>query len=411
MSKKYKVVVNVGKNENNEVIDVVQKQGDRGQTLRIQAKAGAKYQLQEVGKDKNAAPEYVRVKRVGKNLHLIFEDGTQSDVIIEDYYEVMPEGYNGIVGETEQGIFYEYIPEDPNTMGLIPRLADGGELVSVALGGGEVVGSGAAIGILAFNPLLAALGLAGAGVAAAAAAGGTGTTTDAPKIDAVTDNVGNPGGANAELVSGGFTNDNTPTLSGTTTPNAVVTIKDGDTDLGTTRAGTDGKWSFTPATALGEGQHSLTASTTANGTTSTSAPFVVEVDTKPPVATLVVDPVTADNLISVQEAGLQSLPVTGKVTGGFKAGDIVTVSVNGKPFTGTVNAEGQFSINVPTADLAADPDTKLDATIALTDAAGNTGTASGVVDTTCSQAWAPTRHPSTICQQPLSQRWVASANP
>ena len=199
MSKKYKIVVNVGKNENSEVIDVAQKQGDRGQTLRIQAKSGAKYQLQEVGKDKNAAPEYVRVKRVGKNLHLIFEDGTQSDVIIEDYYGVMPEGYNGIVGETEQGIFYEYIPEDPNTSGLIPRLADGGELVSVALGGGEVVGSGAAIGILAFNPLLAALGLAGAGVAAAAVAAG-GANADAPKIVAVTDNVGNPGGATAELV-------------------------------------------------------------------------------------------------------------------------------------------------------------------------------------------------------------------
>jgi len=317
MSKKYKVVVNVGKNENNEVIDVVQNQGDRGQTLRIPAKAGAKYQLQEVGKDKNAAPEYVRVKRLGKNLHLTFEDGTQSDVVIEDYYEVMPEGYNGIVGETEQGIFYEYIPEDPNTMGLIPRLADGGELVSVALGGGEVVGSGAEIGLLAFNPLLAALGLAGAGIATAAAtaaAGGTGTTTDAPKIVAVTDNVGNPAGASAELVSGGPTNDNTPTLSGTTTPNEVVTVKDGDTVLGTATAGPDGKWSFTPTTALGEGQHSLTASTTANGTTGTSAPFVVEVDTKPPVATLAVDTVTADNLVSVQEAGLQSLPVTGTIT-------------------------------------------------------------------------------------------------
>ena len=40
-----------------------------------------------------------------------------------------------------------------------------------------------------------------------------------------------------------------------------------------------------------------------------------------------------------------------------------TLSVNGKTFTGTVAANGKFSINVPGADLAADPDTQLEARI------------------------------------------------
>jgi hypothetical protein len=74
----------------------------------------------------------------------------------------MPEGYNGVIGQAENGSFYEYIPEDPDVKGLIPELADGGQAVSVALGGAEVSNAGAAVGVLlGFNPLLAALGLAG----------------------------------------------------------------------------------------------------------------------------------------------------------------------------------------------------------------------------------------------------------
>ena len=163
-SKQYKVVVNTGKAEDNKFLDVAQGAGDRGQPLRIKAQAGVKYQLQEVDGKKNAAPEYVKVKRVGKDLHIIFEDDTTAGVIIEDYYGTMPEGYNGVIGKAENGSFYEYIPEDPTAKGLIPELADGGQGVNVALGGQEVQGTGAALAIFALNPLLGALGLAGAAI-------------------------------------------------------------------------------------------------------------------------------------------------------------------------------------------------------------------------------------------------------
>lgn len=169
MSKKFKIIVNTGNADNNQSVEVTQGQGGRGQPVRLQAKAGAKYQLLDLEKAKAVGPDYVKVKRVGKNLHILFEDSTEADVIIEDYYEVMPEGYNGVVGQAENGNFYEYIPEDPDVKGLIPELTDGGQAVSVALGGAEVVGTGAAIGILAFNPLLGALGLLGAGAVACSA--------------------------------------------------------------------------------------------------------------------------------------------------------------------------------------------------------------------------------------------------
>ena len=66
--------------------------------------------------------------------------------------------------------------------------------------------------------------------------------------------------------------------------------------------------------------------------------------------------------------------MTGNVTGDFQTGDIVTLSINGVDTTGGVLADGSFSINVAGSDLAADPDTTIDASFVATDAAGNTAT-------------------------------------
>jgi hypothetical protein len=275
MSKKFKVIVNTGNANNNEALDVTQGQGGRGQPVRIKAKAGAKYQLLDLEKAKTAGPEYVKVKRVGKNLHILFEGSTEADVIIEDYYDVMPEGYNGVVGQAENGNFYEYIPEDMDVRGLIPQLADGGQAVSVALGGAEVAGSGAALAIVAFNPLLAGLGLLGAGAVAAAAAGG-----------------------------GGGTQTNTNNGS---------------------------------ATALS------------------------------------IDPISSDNLINQAEGGATSFTVTGKVTGKFAAGDVVSLKLHDKTYAAVVNADGTFSVIVSMADLKADTDTKIEGSV--TGTGGTTATA------------------------------------
>ncbi|MFQ2271810.1 Ig-like domain-containing protein, partial [Aeromonas enteropelogenes] len=79
-------------------------------------------------------------------------------------------------------------------------------------------------------------------------------------------------------------------------------------------------------------------------------------------------------VINATEAG-QQIPVTGSVGGDVKVGDTVTLTVNGKTFTGTVAADKTFSINVPGSDLVADGDKTIDASVTTTDAAGNSTTA------------------------------------
>ncbi|MFU1525218.1 Ig-like domain-containing protein, partial [Aeromonas hydrophila] len=67
--------------------------------------------------------------------------------------------------------------------------------------------------------------------------------------------------------------------------------------------------------------------------------------------------------------------MSGTVSGEFKAGDIVTLTVNGKTFTGPVAADGRFTILVAGSALAADTDRTIDARVTSTDAAGNSATA------------------------------------
>ena len=171
----YKLRINVGGDKTSETQNL-----SPGKTARIKAQAGVRYQLQDANKN-DAPPEQVRVKRVGKDLHVALGEGEEAaQLIIEDYYGVMPEGFNALVGQAEGGSFYEYVLEAPTTDSYTLSLAEGQDFTSAVLGGSEVSGSGAALAVLAFNPLLAAGAAAGA---AGAAAGGGGTTAPAATVD------------------------------------------------------------------------------------------------------------------------------------------------------------------------------------------------------------------------------------
>ncbi|MBK7415829.1 MAG: Ig-like domain-containing protein [Dechloromonas sp.] len=127
----------------------------------------------------------------------------------------------------------------------------------------------------------------------------------------------------------------------------------------------------------GTGSVSVSANSYSNavGNLGGGSTDTVGIDTKPPAPTITLDAnITADDIISVAEAG-QTIPVTGVVGGDAKVGDTVTLTVNGKDFTGLVQPGKTFSINVPGADLAADPDKVVDAKVTTTDAAGNTASA------------------------------------
>jgi hypothetical protein len=109
--------------------------------------------------------------------------------------------------------------------------------------------------------------------------------------------------------------------------------------------------------------------------------YVVESTPTPTQTAISIDPVATDNIINSAESTTTTTTITGKVTGVFAANDIVTLMVKGAPVTGTVNALGIFSINVPTADLVADSDTQIEASVTGTGGTYATALQNYAVDT------------------------------
>ena len=217
MSKTYKIKVNQGQGEA-KFVDIPTT-GDGKTPMVVKAVPGGKYQLLDA--TTGYGPENIRASRSGKDLRVFFEGRSAADLVVEDYYEVAPEGFNGLIGEAETGRFYEYIPETAVGNTAVPLLADGSNQVGMALGGAEINASGAAVGVLAaaaFNPwLLAPLGLLGA----AAGGGGSSSTAVAatPKV------------TSAKLMpeddtgpKDGITTDRTPRITGEATPDSDVSV-------------------------------------------------------------------------------------------------------------------------------------------------------------------------------------------
>jgi hypothetical protein len=218
MSKAYKIKVNQGAGEA-KFVDIPQA-GVSGKPLSVKAVPGGKYQL--LDGSTGYAPENIRASRSGKDLQVFFEGRAQPDLVIEDYYEVTPEGFNGLIGESESGRFYEYIPESAVGNTAVPLLADGSTQVGMALGGAEISASGAAVGALvaaaAFNPLLLApLALLGAG---GGGGGGGPTDTTPPVIKSANLHVDDDSGPKDNV-----TNDKTPRIVVETEANADVSVE------------------------------------------------------------------------------------------------------------------------------------------------------------------------------------------
>lgn len=172
MTKSYQIKINQGKTT--EPINVPQA-GSKGQAVTVKAVAGARYQL--IDPETGVAPENIRASRQGQDLKVSFEGSKTTDLVIEGYYKVSPEGYNGLVGEAESGKFYEYIPENASGLASVPMLAESGPAIGMALGGAEVAPAGAAVGLLAaglFSPWL--IGAGAVGAAAVAGGGGSSST-------------------------------------------------------------------------------------------------------------------------------------------------------------------------------------------------------------------------------------------
>ncbi|EKK5423081.1 Ig-like domain repeat protein [Enterobacter hormaechei] len=192
------------------------------------------------------------------------------------------------------------------------------------------------------------------------------------EITAVTDDAGSVTGS---LSQNAVTDDTRPQISGTAKAGSTVTIMDGSNVLGTTTAGADGTWSFTPSVDLGRGEHTFTATAKdPMGNESASSSWTVTIDTDAPVKPTI--DAALDDVGSVQgnlaNGGTTDDP-TPTLSGKAEAGSTVKIyDQNGLLGEVTAKADGTWSFS-PVAKL---PEGEHRFHVTATDRAGNTSSAS-----------------------------------
>ncbi|SVF44950.1 adhesin for cattle intestine colonization [Escherichia coli] len=170
------------------------------------------------------------------------------------------------------------------------------------------------------------------------------------------------------------------TISGSSSAEAgqMVTVTlNGVTYTGTVQA--DGSWSVSVPTAdlsnLTASQYTVSASVSDKAGNPASTTHGLAVDLTVPVLTI--NTVSGDDIINAAEHG-QALVISGSSTGG-EAGDVITVTLNSKTYTTTLDASGNWSVGVPLSDVTALGSGPHTITAAITDAAGNSDDASRTV--------------------------------
>ncbi|UXN09362.1 Ig-like domain-containing protein [Bartonella sp. HY328] len=221
------------------------------------------------------------------------------------------------------------------------------------------------------------------------AAGNTITTTFTLEVDATapqtpalpvaTDNAEPNIGV---ITSGSDTNDKRPQFSGTGEVGSTITIKDGDTVLGTTTVDSEGNWSFMPDTPLSEGSHSITVTETdtAGNASNPSPSLDFNVDTTAPATPAV--PTANDNTepkTGVITAGSSTNETKPVFTGTGEVGSTITIK-DGDTVIGTttVDSDGNWSLTPSTALSEGNHSI----TVTETDKAGNASEESAALDFT-----------------------------
>ncbi|MNM30788.1 von Willebrand factor type A domain protein [compost metagenome] len=200
------------------------------------------------------------------------------------------------------------------------------------------------------------------------------TRPELVSIHAAEDGVGSTTGI---LLSGSSTDDVMPTLRGTATAGGIVKIYEGNVLLGQTTAGVDGRWTFTPDTALSEGAHTLQATVTlvAKGESARSLDFNLVVDLSAPNAPSITEVI--DNVGSLQGVlanGAATDDATPLLMGKAEAGSTVRIHDDGKLLDSTVaDANGNWSFTSPSLT-----DGEHRFTAVAEDASGNTSAHSDV---------------------------------
>ncbi|RJT46693.1 Ig-like domain-containing protein [Rahnella woolbedingensis] len=182
------------------------------------------------------------------------------------------------------------------------------------------------------------------------------------------------------------------TLSGTTGKTGdgqIVTVTLGGHTYNATVDGA-GVWSVSLPSAdlqaLPAGNNAIVVNVTdsAGNTATLNGSAIVDL-TAP---TLTINPVSGDGYVNSAEAAAD-IAVTGTASI-TEAGNTVTVTVNGQPYTGIVAANGQWTVTIPAGALAGVADGQYPVTVQLADAAGNSTTITSNVQLATDPASAPT---------------------
>ncbi len=190
-------------------------------------------------------------------------------------------------------------------------------------------------------------------------------------IVSITHVIDDVGSITGDIALHGVTDDTRPDIVGTGKVGAIVTIKDGDTVLGSTTVDASGNWSFTPSSDLAEGKHSIIATAVdLTGSTGSSSVFDFTVDTTAP-AKPTIDQVY-DDVGSIQGPipnGGVTDDSTPTLSGKAEPGSTVAVYDNGEKL-GSVTADpsGNWEFT-PTTPISEGPHAF---TVDATDKAGNT---------------------------------------
>ena len=183
-----------------------------------------------------------------------------------------------------------------------------------------------------------------------------------------------------------LTNNNKPTFAGTAAGNSTITLYNNSSSIAwaTVQSDSSGNWSYTPTTALADGNYSITAKTTnASGLQSAaSAAIIFKIDTAPPSAPTLTGPTGTTSNNKPTLSGVAEANSTVKLYNGSTATPFATV---------TAGLNGQWSFT-PTTALT---DGSYSVTAKATDPAGNTSVASTALTFTV----------STVVTTPATMTW------
>jgi hypothetical protein len=160
----------------------------------------------------------------------------------------------------------------------------------------------------------------------------------------------------------GITKNQKPTIVGTYAANgATITVYDGVTSLGTTTVAS-GAWQFTPSSNLSEGAHTITATATVSGNTSSSSGslnFTIDI-TAPSTPTA--------------SFGDKQHPANDVITGTAEASAIINISESAPTtaaYTGAAQSDGSFSVTVDDINGNSQHPVSVAYSVTAKDAAGN----------------------------------------